>query len=82
MAQSGRDGMISGIHHAQITIPAGKEEEARAFYCGVLQLEEIPKPESLMHRGGFWVRVGNRQLHIGTENGVDRTLTKLISPMK
>jgi catechol 2,3-dioxygenase-like lactoylglutathione lyase family enzyme len=68
--------MFKGIHHAQITIPKGKEEEARNFYCGVLKLKELPKPEALIGRGGFWVQVGDRELHIGTEDGVDRTLTK------
>lgn len=52
--------MILGIHHAQITIPKGKEREARDFYCGVLGLKEIPKPESLQGRGGFWLRVGDK----------------------
>lgn len=68
--------MITGIHHTQITIPSGKEEEARAFYCGVLGLEEMDKPESLKGRGGFWLRTGNADLHIGTEEGVDRYQTK------
>jgi catechol 2,3-dioxygenase-like lactoylglutathione lyase family enzyme len=68
--------MILGFHHAQITIPKGKEEEAKRFYCEVLKLQEIPKPESLRDRGGFWVEVGDRELHIGTEDGVDRNLTK------
>ncbi|MEC0178428.1 VOC family protein [Paenibacillus favisporus] len=68
--------MIKRFHHAQITIPKGTEEEARNFYCGILKLEEIPKPESLVGRGGFWVQVGDRQLHIGTEDGVDRLKTK------
>jgi catechol 2,3-dioxygenase-like lactoylglutathione lyase family enzyme len=68
--------MIIGFHHAQITIPKGKEDEARNFYCGILNLKEIPKPEILKGRGGFWVQVGERELHIGTEDGVDRTLTK------
>ncbi|MBW7457018.1 VOC family protein [Paenibacillus sepulcri] len=68
--------MITGFHHAQITIPPGQEDQARAFYCGVLQLKEIPKPDSLAGRGGFWVEVGPLALHIGTEDGVDRTRTK------
>jgi catechol 2,3-dioxygenase-like lactoylglutathione lyase family enzyme len=68
--------MIIGFHHAQITIPKGKEDEARDFYCRVLNLKEIPKPETLQGRGGFWLQVGERELHIGTESGVDRTLTK------
>ncbi|WP_055108561.1 VOC family protein [Paenibacillus ihumii] len=68
--------MIRGFHHAQITIPKGMEEEARKFYCGVLLLKEIPKPESLQGRGGIWLQVGNQELHIGTEDGVDRSSTK------
>lgn len=68
--------MIKGFHHAQITIPKGTEDEARSFYCGVLQLKEIDKPESLLGRGGLWIQVGTQQLHIGTEEGVERLKTK------
>lgn len=28
--------LIKGIHHVQLTIPTGMEEEAITFYCGVL----------------------------------------------
>lgn len=68
--------MIIGIHHVQITIPKGAEAEGRAFYCGVLGLPEVEKPDSLKGRGGFWVQVGDRQLHVGTEDGFDRLTTK------
>ena len=68
--------MILGIHHAQITIPTGAEEEARAFYCDLLGLREISKPASLKKRGGFWLQVGDDALHVGTEDGVDRLATK------
>lgn len=68
--------MITGFNHAQITIPSGKEQEARLFYCELLQLPEIKKPKSLEGRGGLWVKVGNQALHIGTEDGVDRLKTK------
>jgi catechol 2,3-dioxygenase-like lactoylglutathione lyase family enzyme len=67
---------ILRLHHAQITIPKGAEEEARRFYCGMLGLSEIPKPESLQSRGGFWLALGDQQMHNGTEDGVDRTVTK------
>jgi catechol 2,3-dioxygenase-like lactoylglutathione lyase family enzyme len=67
---------IEGIDHVQITIPVGQEQIARAFYCGVLGLSEIEKPASLVGRGGFWLRIGNQQIHIGVEDGIDRTLTK------
>ncbi len=69
-------GEIRGLHHAQITIPPGAEDDARAFYCGVLGLAEIEKPEALIARGGLWLRVGSQEVHIGTEPGVDRTATK------
>lgn len=68
--------MILGLHHAQITIPKGAEEEGKQFYCNVLGLEEVEKPESLKGRGGFWLKVGDRAVHIGTEDGFDRLTTK------
>jgi catechol 2,3-dioxygenase-like lactoylglutathione lyase family enzyme len=68
--------MIVGIHHAQITIPKGAEEEARDFYCRLLRLKEIPKPDVLVSRGGFWLEVGDRQIHVGTEDNVDRGASK------
>lgn len=68
--------MITGIHHAQITIPKGEEARARAFYCGVLGLNEIEKPESLQGRGGFWLQVGDQSVHVGTESGIDRAASK------
>ncbi len=68
--------MILAIHHAQISIPKGAEDEARRFYCGVLGLPEIPKPDELAGRGGFWLQIGDRQLHVGAEDGVDRRMTK------
>src|SRR6185369_87298 len=63
-------------HHAQITIPKGAEEQARAFYCETLGLREVKKPDSLKGRGGFWLAVGEQQVHVGTEDGVDRSITK------
>ena len=56
----GAEHLILGIHHVQITVPEGQEDDARAFYCGVLGLAEAPKPE----------------VHVGTEAGVDRAATK------
>jgi len=64
------------VHHVQITIPRGAEEDARAFYCDVLGLEEVAKPESLAGRGGFWLQIGDSQVHVGTEDGVNRSATK------
>ena len=50
--------------------------EARAFYCGTLGISEIEKPAALQERGGFWLQVGERQVHVGIEEGVKRQATK------
>lgn len=59
--------MLSGIDHVQLAAPAGCEEDARAFFAGLLGLEEIEKPKPLQARGGVWFRVGAQQLHVGVE---------------
>lgn len=68
--------MIRALHHTQISIPVGAEDDARAFYCDVLGLKEIPKPASLAGRGGFWVDLAGQQIHFGAEDGVERSKTK------
>ena len=68
--------MIIGINHVQITVPANAVAKARAFYCGILGLAEMEKPAALQGRGGFWLQVGGNQVHIGTEDGVQRRATK------
>ena len=56
-----------GLHHVQISIPAGGEERARSFYVAVLGLVEVPKPPVLAARGGLWVRGAAVELHLGIE---------------
>jgi catechol 2,3-dioxygenase-like lactoylglutathione lyase family enzyme len=71
--------MIKRLHHAEITIPhsAAAIAEARRFYCQILRLAEVEKPEPLRARGGFWLKVGGEpQVHVGLEDGVDRRATK------
>ena len=58
---------ILGIDHVQVAAPAGGEAQARAFYGGLLGLEELPKPEQLQSRGGCWFRAGTHELHVGVE---------------
>jgi len=67
---------IQRLHHTQITVPSDKVDEARDFYIGVLGLTEIPKPEILLSRGGFWMRLGDVEIHVGIQDGVDRLATK------
>ena len=46
---------------------AGREDEARGFYAGVLGLAERPKPDVLSRRGGLWFETGTVGLHLGIE---------------
>jgi catechol 2,3-dioxygenase-like lactoylglutathione lyase family enzyme len=56
------------LNHVQICIPIGEEAKGREFYCGILGLQEIEKPERMKVNGGFWVEIADIQIHIGTEN--------------
>ena len=60
---------FGGLHHVQVAMPAGREDDARAFYAGALGLGEIEKPEHLRARGGCWFRSddGTVEIHIGVE---------------
>jgi len=42
--------------------------EAKEFYCNLLGLPEIEKPANLKKNGGFWLKIADIELHIGTEN--------------
>jgi catechol 2,3-dioxygenase-like lactoylglutathione lyase family enzyme len=68
--------VIERLHHVQITVPPNLESEARAFYCGVLGLREISKPDALKSRGGFWLELAGQEIHVSLEDGVDRSATK------
>lgn len=48
-------------------MPAGEEDKARAFYIGILNFTEIPKPPDLAKRGGVWFESGQAKLHLGVE---------------
>ncbi len=64
---SAATGRVTGLDHVQVAGPPGCEDAMRAFYGGLLGLEELPKPEPLVTRGGVWFRLGAEQLHVGIE---------------
>ncbi|HEY0493076.1 MAG TPA: VOC family protein [Candidatus Dormibacteraeota bacterium] len=64
---------ITGVHHAQVAIPAGSEAAARRFYGDLLGMPEIDKPASLGDRGGAWFSCGDQQIHCGVENDIAPT---------
>ena len=61
---------IVGIHHVQLAMPAGREEEARRFYSVLLGIPEAPKPPNLAKRGGVWFERGPVQVHLGVDPDV------------
>jgi catechol 2,3-dioxygenase-like lactoylglutathione lyase family enzyme len=58
------------LDHAALMISS--VDEARAFYVGVLGLEEISRPPTFTFPG-LWVQVGDRQLHLIGEAEAGRT---------
>jgi catechol 2,3-dioxygenase-like lactoylglutathione lyase family enzyme len=58
---------ITALHHVRLAMPPGQEDKARAFYCGILGLRELPKPEQLAQRGGVWFSSGSAEVHLGVE---------------
>ena len=58
---------IVGIDHVQLAMPAGREDEARDFYVGLLEIPEKPKPAILAERGGTWFENGAVKIHLGVE---------------
>jgi catechol 2,3-dioxygenase-like lactoylglutathione lyase family enzyme len=58
---------FTAIDHVQLAMPAGREDDARSFFCGVLNMTELPKPPELAKRGGCWFASGNVQVHLGVD---------------
>ena len=52
---------VEKIEHVAITV--ADVRRARAFYEGVLNLREVPRPESFDFPG-VWYRLGNLDLHV------------------
>ena len=61
------DALVSSIDHVQLGMPAGREDEARAFYSGLLGLREVAKPLELAARGGAWFAGPAVSVHLGVE---------------
>ena len=65
--------MIS-LHHVQVAMPVGGEDEARHFYADGLGLTEVEKPADLRARGGAWFRAYDdrgattAEIHVGVED--------------
>ena len=60
---------IVSLQHVQMIIPASRADEARRFYGELLDLDELPRPQSLSDAGrtGAWYRIGDQELHLRFE---------------
>jgi catechol 2,3-dioxygenase-like lactoylglutathione lyase family enzyme len=55
------------MDHVQLAMPAGREDDARAFYDLLLGIPEVAKPPHLAVRGGCWFESGSVKVHLGLE---------------
>ena len=67
--------MVTGVNHVQITIPRDGLDVARQFYLGFLGLKEIRRPDVFTSQG-LWLNAGSFEVHLGLEEGVNRTATR------
>jgi catechol 2,3-dioxygenase-like lactoylglutathione lyase family enzyme len=58
---------VTAIDHVQVAMPAGREDDARRFYSGLLGLPERAKPPALAARGGAWFESATVKIHLGVE---------------
>ena len=58
--------MVAGLDHVNVSVPEELEDEAAAWYAGVLGLQAATKPEGTRSKGR-WFELGNAQLHISVE---------------
>ncbi len=58
---------IVRLDHVQLAMPTGREDEAEAFYAGLLGFARVPKPEPLAARGGCWFTHSATAVHLGVE---------------
>ncbi|MEZ5119524.1 MAG: barstar family protein [Candidatus Nanopelagicales bacterium] len=55
------------LDHVQLAMPPGAEEQACAYWAGVVGLTRTEKPPQLVDRGGVWLTGEALDLHIGVD---------------
>ena len=58
---------VRRIDHVQLAMPEGREDEAAAFYEGLLGIARVAKPAHLAVRGGCWFERGHLKIHLGVD---------------
>ena len=67
--------LLATIHHVQVAVPTGGDDESRAFYTGVLGMTEHPKPPVLAALGGCWFRSSDEPGAVEIHTGVEEPFT-------
>src|SRR2546423_13762639 len=52
------------LQHAAMNVPPGSQEKVRAFYGGILGLEEKQPPQSLAHLNLVWFAAGEGEMEL------------------
>ena len=52
------------LQHVSCSIPAGAQDTIRAFYNGILGLEEKPSPKALVDLNVIWFSVGDNEMEL------------------
>jgi catechol 2,3-dioxygenase-like lactoylglutathione lyase family enzyme len=55
---------VPRLQHVSISIPGGTQEAVRAFYGGVLGLEEKEAPHALINLNVVWFAVGEGEMEL------------------
>ncbi len=59
---------MTKLHHVNVTVPFGRSKPIASFYCDVLGLHTIERPEN--DRSGVWLEMGDgTQLHLSEREG-------------
>lgn len=58
---------IRRLDHVQLAMPTGREDEAVAFYRGLLGIPLVRKPPHLAARGGCWFERDDLKVHLGVD---------------
>lgn len=59
---------VDRLDHVQLAMPRGREDDAVAFYQGLLGIPLVPKPPHLAVRGGCWFERGGLKVHLGVDD--------------
>ena len=66
---------VVGVNHVQVNVSLAELSAAREFYLGFLGMKEIARPP-VFKSEGFWFHAGDREMHIGVEENVDKRATR------